>query len=172
MIWVSFPSGSGADQNSLPTPPPQLAESSLVPLRFSKTGAQQSQQVHNCIVNFYNPAAGQAVQFGSPLALLPDWNPDWRSNFKEWGTAIFGKLGGWLGSGATAGVATKEITSLRGTVTVGSKLELVTAAILEAMEKVSTPALVVATAGDIMVHGTCAIAVDPVLANSALQSIP
>jgi hypothetical protein len=31
------------------------------------SGTQKSQQVKNCVVNFYNSAAGQAVQFGSPL---------------------------------------------------------------------------------------------------------
>lgn len=70
------------------------------------------------------------------------------------------------------GRATNEITTLRGTVTVGSKVELGTAATLEAIEKVAMPAMVVATAGDIMAHGTCAMAADPALANAALQSIP
>lgn len=108
----------------------------------------------------------------SAISLLPGWNPEWGSNLKEWGTAIVGKLGGLLGPGAMSGVATAEITTLRGTVTVGSKLELGTAATLGAIEKVATPAMVVATAGDIMAHGTCAMAADPALANAALQSIP
>jgi hypothetical protein len=153
-------------QQESPPLPPQRVHVEEPP----KNGAQQ--QVTTCVVNFYNSKAGQAAKFGSPLALMPGWNPEWRSNLKEWGTAIFGKLGGLLGSGATAGVATTEITTLRGTVAVGSKLELGTAATLEAIENVAKPAMVVATAADIMAHGTCAMAADPALANAALQSIP
>jgi hypothetical protein len=36
---------------------------------------QQKQQ--QCVNNFYNSKLGKAVQFGSPLALLPGWNPQW-----------------------------------------------------------------------------------------------
>jgi len=38
LIWVSFPSGSAADQNPLPTPPPRLTESSLGAVQPAKTG--------------------------------------------------------------------------------------------------------------------------------------
>jgi len=38
LIWVSFPSGSGTDQNPPPTPPPQLTESSLGAVQPAKTG--------------------------------------------------------------------------------------------------------------------------------------
>ena len=49
------------------------------------------------------------MQFGSPLALLPVWNPGWGNNLKEWGIAIVGKLGGLLGSGGMTG----RLNSLR-----------------------------------------------------------
>ena len=74
------------------------------PTQVPPTTWTRSKQ-QSCVNDFYNSAAGQAVQFGSPLAQLPGWNPEWGSNLKEWGTAIFGKLVGLLGSGATAGVA-------------------------------------------------------------------
>jgi hypothetical protein len=58
-------------------------------------GTQQTQQ---CVSNFYNSVVGKAVQFGSPLSLLPVWNPQWGNNLAEWGVAIVGKLGGLFGS--------------------------------------------------------------------------
>ena len=33
------------------------------------------------------------MQFGSPLSLLPVWNPGWGNNLQEWGVAIVGKPG-------------------------------------------------------------------------------
>ena len=132
-----------------------------------QTIAQKQQQ---CVSNFYNSKAGKAVQFGSPLALLPGWNPGWGNNLKEWGIAIFGKLGGLFGSGAMSG--TTQLTTLSGTTTVGSTLELGTGAVLGAVEKVATPAMAGATVVDIMAHGTCAMEADPAAATAALQSVP
>jgi RHS repeat-associated protein len=43
---------------------------------------------------------------------------------------------------------------------------------LGAIEKVATPAMAVATAADIMAHGTCAMMADPAAANAASQSVP
>ncbi|MBS1852705.1 MAG: hypothetical protein JST79_17510 [Acidobacteria bacterium] len=122
--------------------------------------------------NFYNSSAGTAVKFGSPVALLPGWNPEFGSNWKEWGTAIFGKLGGLFGSGAMSG--TTELTTLKGTVTVGSKLELGTEVSLGAVEKTAIPAMAYATAGDIIAHGTCAITAgpDPIATGTAALSFP
>ena len=54
------------------------------------------QQLQQCVSNFYNSKLGQAVQFGSPLSLLPGWNQQWGNNLQEWGVAIGGKLGGLL----------------------------------------------------------------------------
>jgi hypothetical protein len=74
------------------------------------------------VSNFYNSAVGKAVQFGSPLSLLPVWNPQWGNNLAEWGVAIVGKLGGLFDSGATPG--TNQLTTLSGTRIVGSAPEL------------------------------------------------
>jgi hypothetical protein len=115
-----------------------------------QTPQQQQQQ---CLNNFYNSKVGKAAEFGSPLALLPGWNPQWGSNLKEWGIAIFGKLGGLFGSGAMSG--TTQLTTLSGTVTVGSKLELGTGAVLGGVEKAAWPAMAVATAVDVGAHINC-----------------
>jgi hypothetical protein len=74
------------------------------------------QKTQQCVSSFYNSIPGKAVQFGSPLSLLPVWNPGWGNNLKEWGVAIVGKLGGLFGSGATPG--TYQLTTLSGTQTV------------------------------------------------------
>ncbi len=132
----------------------------------------QQQKKKQCVSDFYNSKAGTAVKFGSPLALLPLWNPEYGDNLKEWGIAIFGKLGGLFGSGGMSG--TTELTTLKGTVTVGSKLELGTEAVLGAVEKIATPAVIYATAGDMIAHGTCAIIAspDPVATGTAALSFP
>jgi hypothetical protein len=65
---------------------------------------------------------------------------------KEWGIAIIGKGGGLFGSGAVTG--TTQLTTLSGTTTVGSALELGTEAVLGAVEKAALPAMAVATAVD------------------------
>lgn len=106
-----------------------------------------------CVGNFYNSGLGKAVQFGSPLALLPGWNPNAGQNLQEWGIAIFGKLGGLFGSGAMSG--TTQLTTLSGTTTVGSTLELGTEAVLGTVEAVATPAMLAATVVDIGAHANC-----------------
>jgi hypothetical protein len=113
------------------------------------------QQIKNCVSNFYNSKLGAAVQFGSPISLLPGWNPGWGNNLKEWGVAIVGKLGGLFGSGAVPG--TTQITTLSGTQTVGSGVELATEGGLAAVEKVATPAMGAATLVDIMAHSVCSV---------------
>jgi hypothetical protein len=122
------------------------------------------------VSNFYNSKVGKAVQFGSPLSLLPAWNPGWGNNLQEWAIAIIGKVGGLFGSGATPG--TNQLTTLSGPKTVGSAPELATEGVLGAIEKVATPAMGLATAADIMAHGTCAMMANPAAANAALQSVP
>jgi hypothetical protein len=122
------------------------------------------------VSSFYNSIPGKAVQFGSPLSLLPVWNPGWGNNLKEWGVAIVGKIGGLFGSGATPG--TNQLTTLSGTKTVGSAPELATEGTLGAIEKVAPFAMGAATVADIMAHGTCAMMADPAAANAALQSVP
>ena len=129
-----------------------------------------TQKTQQCVSNFYNSAVGKAVQFGSPLSLLPVWNPQWGNNLAEWGVAIVGKLGGLFGSGATPG--TNQLTTLSGTKIVGSAPELAAEGALGAIEKVATPAMGVATAADIIAHGTCAMMADPAAANAVLQSVP
>ena len=127
-------------------------------------------KTQQCVTNFYNSKLGKAVQFGSPLSLLPVWNPGWGNNLQEWGVAIVGKIGGLFGSGATPG--TNQLTTLSGTKTVGSAPELATEGTLGAIEKVATPAMALATVADIIAHGTCAMMADPAAANAALQSVP
>jgi hypothetical protein len=121
------------------------------------------------VSSFYNSKVGQAVKFGSPLALLPVWNPAWGANVKEWGLAIVGKFGGLFGSGAVSG--TTQLTTLSGTTTVGSYVELKLAG-LGLIEKAAPPLMGAATVADIMAHGTCAMMADPAAANAALQSVP
>jgi len=133
--------------------------------------AQQNwKKTQQCVSSFYNSIPGKAVQFGSPLSLLPVWNPGYGNNLKEWGVAIVGKLGGLFGSGATPG--TNQLTTLSGTKTIGSAPELAIEGTLGAIEKVATPAMALATVADIMAHGTCAMIADPAAANAALQSVP
>jgi len=106
-----------------------------------------------CIGNFYNSTLGKAAAFGSPPALLPGWNPQWGSNMQEWGIAIFGKAGGLFGSGAMSG--TTQLTTLSGTTTVGSALELGTGTVLGAIEKAAPPLMLGATILDIGAHARC-----------------
>jgi len=110
-------------------------------------------QQQQCVSNFYNSSLGKAVQFGSPLSLLPGWNPQWAQNLGEWGTAILGKLGGLFGSGAVPG--TTQLTTLNGTTTVGSTLELGTEAVLEAAETAAIPLSAAATVIDVGAHQDC-----------------
>jgi hypothetical protein len=137
---------------------------------FGNAPNNVQQKTQQCVSSFYNSLAGKAVQFGSPLSLLPVWNPQWGNNLSEWGIAIVGKLGGLFGSGATPG--TNQLTTLSGTKTVGSAPELATEGALGAIEKFATPAMALATAADIVAHGTCAMMADPAAANAALQSVP
>ncbi len=81
------------------------------------------------------------------------WNPNAGQNLREWGIAIFGKLGGLFWSGAMSG--TTQLTTLSGTTTVGSTLELVTEAVLGTVEAVATPAMLAATVVDIAAHANC-----------------
>jgi len=113
----------------------------------------QQHNIQQCVNNFYNSTLGKAVQFGSPLALLPGWNPQWGSNLQEWGTAILGKFGGLFGSGAMSG--TTQLTTLSGTTTVGSTLELGFGTVLGAVEKAAPPAMLAATITDIGAHMQC-----------------
>jgi hypothetical protein len=128
------------------------------------------QQMKQCVNNFYNSLPGKAVQFGSPLSLLPGWNPQYGENMKSWAEAIIGKAGGLVGSGAVPG--TSQITTLSGTKVIGSGVELFTEGALGLIEKAAPFAMAAATFTDIVVHGTCAMEADPSAANAALQSIP
>ena len=103
--------------------------------------------------NFYNSTLGKAVKFGSPLALLPGWNPEYGQNMQEWAIAVFGKGGGLFGSGVTSG--TTELTTLKGTTTVGSWLELKAGAVLGGIEALAPPAMLAATTTDIVAHAQC-----------------
>ena len=90
-------------------------------------------QEEQCVSTFYNSTLGQAVQFGSPLSLLPGWNPQAGSNLLEWGEAIFAKVGGLVGSGGMSG--TTQLTTLTGTTTIGSAFELGVEALLGTLRR-------------------------------------
>lgn len=119
--------------------------------------------------SFYNSKLGTAAKFGSPLSLLPVWNPNFGSNIGEWGVAIVGKLGGLFGSGATPG--TNTLTTLSGEVTVGSGPELFVEGVLGAIEKFSGPAMAASTAVDAAAHTGCALASDPGMAAAIAPAI-
>ena len=108
-----------------------------------------------CIGNFYNSTLGKAAAFGSPLALLPGWNPQWGSTMGDWAEAIVGKGGGIFGTGAAGTSGTTELTTLSGTRFVGSTWELWTGTALGAIEKVAPPAMLAATILDIGAHARC-----------------
>jgi RHS repeat-associated protein len=108
-----------------------------------------------CVSNFYNSTLGKAAAFGSPLALLPGWNPEWGSTTGEWAEAIVGKGGGIFGTGAAGTSGTTELTTLSGTRFVGSTLELWTGTALGAIEEVAPPAMLAATLLDIGAHARC-----------------
>jgi RHS repeat-associated protein len=128
------------------------------------------QQTQQCVSNFYNSNLGTAVKFGSPLSLLPGWNPTAGQTLKEWATAIIGKGGGVFGSGMTPG--TNSLVTLSGETTIGSTVELWAGVGLGLIEKAAPVAMGAATLADIGAHGTCAMQADPAAANAALQSIP
>jgi hypothetical protein len=108
-----------------------------------------------CIGDFYNSPLGKAAAFGSPLALLPGWNPQWGSTMGDWAEAIVGKGGGIFGTGAAGTSGTAELTTLSGTRFVGSTLELWTGTVLGAIEKAAPPAMLAATVLDISAHAQC-----------------
>ena len=114
---------------------------------------QSDAAVQNCVTGFYNSKLGTAVQFGSPISLLPGWNPEWGQNLKEWGAAIVGKGAGLIGSGVTTG--TTEVTTLTGTRVVGSELELAGEAGLAILEKAALPVMLAATVTDLAAHSYC-----------------
>ena len=118
-----------------------------------------------CISNFYNSTLGHAVQFGSPLSLLPGWNPQWSHNLIEWGAAVSSKFGGLIGSGGMSG--TTELTTLGGTITVGSSFELAVSAFLGAIEMLAPPAMGAATLADLFAHEACNLETHPEFANTA-----
>jgi hypothetical protein len=118
----------------------------------------------DCLNNFYHSALGTGVKFGSPLSLLPGWNPEWGSNAKDWALALFGKGGGVFGSGITPG--TNEIVTLTGTRVIASNPELVADALLGGLEKAAWPLAAGATIGDVLAHINCGssdVVIDPAL---------
>lgn len=80
---------------------------------------------------------------------------------QEWDIAILGKAGGLFESGAMSG--TTQLTTLSGTTTVGSALELGTGDVLGAIEKAAPPAMLAATILDIGAHARCSALPDGAL---------
>jgi hypothetical protein len=70
-----------------------------VPNSSAKTPSVRTQvsAVSQCVDEFYKTSAGSAVAFGSPLALVPGWNPGWGHTLQEWVFSIASKAGGLLG---------------------------------------------------------------------------
>ena len=118
---------------------------------------------------FYNSVPGKVVQSSSSLSLLPVWNPGWGNNMKEWGIAIVGKLGGALGVGMKSGTTT--LTTPNTTRIVGSGPELVAESVSNFFEKIASPSMLYAGAGDIIAHGTCSLIANPTFPDPA-ASVP
>jgi hypothetical protein len=125
---------------------------SLKPRPNASNNVQQ--QTQQCIRQFYNSPAGKAVQFGSPLSLLPGWNSTWASNLGEWAVAIVGKGGGTFGAGIYTG--TEQVVTINGTTSVASTLETKTHAFLGGLGKLATAGTIAATGIDAIAHAGCA----------------
>jgi hypothetical protein len=150
--------GDSNNQNTCsgPNPPLSCAKANgknCTPLTKGCSNVPTAEQ--QCIGNFYNSTLGEAAAFGSPLALLPGWNPQWGSNVGDWAEAIVGKGGGIFGTGAAGTSGTTELITLNGTSVVGSTLELWTGAVLGAIEKAAPTAMLAATVLDVGAHAFC-----------------
>jgi RHS repeat-associated protein len=117
---------------------------------------QSDAATQDCVAGFYNSKLGAAVQFGSPISLLPGWNPQWGQNAEEWFTGIYAKLTTLAGIGIhTAESGTSEITTLSGTTSVASVMDKIGAGTLGILEKLAVPAMIAATATDLGAHSYC-----------------
>lgn len=124
--------------------------------------------MQQCISSFYGSKVGKAVQFTSPLSLIPGWNPNATANMKNWGEALMGKFGGFFGSGMMNG--TTKLTTFGGDVTVGSGPELAFELGMGFVEKVATPVAAVSGYADLMAHYTCWAGANPGLASSQIAN--
>ena len=97
-----------------------------------------------------NTAAGQAVNFLSPMELVPGYNPDAAEAWKQWSETIISKGVSLWGTGAIN--TQPELTSLSGEVSVAAPIET---KIVAPAEAVALPALATATTADIAMHGSC-----------------
>lgn len=99
---------------------------------------------------------GKVVQFGSIPSLFPGWNPNWKTNLSETGLAIVGKGGGTFASGIHTG--TEQLTTLSGTTTVASSLELGAHAVLGVVGQLASVGTGLATGVDVLAHAGCSAA--------------
>ena len=122
----------------------------------------QQQGYSDCIANSNASLGGKAINFGSPLALVPGWNPDATETIKDWAEAIGTKGGVSFGTGALG--TPEELTTLvnngKNDISIASPLE-------KGVEKVESGgpiAMSAATVADVAVHGSC-------FAGATMQSI-
>ena len=103
-----------------------------------------------CVTQFYNTTPGKVVQFFSPLALAPGWNPNWGTNAADWAGAIISKGGSLLfvQSGET-------IETLNGIRNISSPIESIVGNGLGIGEVIAAPVMAVAASADALAHGAC-----------------
>lgn len=103
-----------------------------------------------CVSDFYNTTPGKVVEFFSPLALLPRWNPDWGENARDWAGAIISKGGAltFTGTGET-------LTTLQTVKTIQIFPERIVGALLKVGEVAAPPAMAAAASADALAHGVC-----------------
>jgi hypothetical protein len=58
--------------------------------------AQSKQRIDECIDNLYKTKAGKALDFVSPLSLIPGWSPNWKRDWVDWTLILSSK---YLGAG-------------------------------------------------------------------------
>ena len=104
----------------------------------------------DCVSDFYNTTAGQAVQFLSPLSLVPGWNSNRGQNVGEWAVAIGAKGSSlsYVGTGET-------LQTLNGAANISSIPELGVGWILGKAETLGPPAAALAATADALAHGVC-----------------
>ena len=107
----------------------------------------------DCKSSVNNTAAGKAINFVSPLALVPGVNPSSGETAQEWSEAIVSKGTALVGTGAIS--TPTDLTSLSGTTSIASPLESKVLPVLEKGESAAVPLTVVGTVVDAAISGSC-----------------
>jgi len=142
-VWLAYPLGYGLIVDWA-NPNVQASQGKEAQGSTSRPSASE------CVASFYNTAAGQAVQFLSPLSLAPAWNPNWGSNAADWAIAIGSKGGSlsYVGTGET-------LQTLNSAIDISSTLEGFVGGALGLAEKLAAPAMAMAASVDALAHGYC-----------------